>query len=169
VVRLNQKGIGLTVTPSFARLKALDGLGWEVMGTFPDVQVRFEGVEWFNSFGGRFTDLNFGVSTSRYGVKYTLEVLRDGTGEIFRGEPEFFTGAYYFFISAEGALTKEWKISTAVVASPDGGPILFRPKLNWAFEERWETGFQAQVPLGDWAGPLQNVPGRVGLSLNRQF
>lgn len=169
VARLAQKGIGLTVTPSFARLAGKDGFGWEVMGTFPTAQVRFEGVEWFNSLGGRFTDINIGASTSRYGVKYSLEIFRDGMGEIFRSGSGFSAGAYYVFISAEGTLTKEWKLSTAVVASFDGGPVLFRPKLNWTFEERWEAGFQAQVPLGDWAGPLQSVPSRVGLSIDHSL
>ncbi|HVZ79876.1 MAG TPA: hypothetical protein VHE12_03645 [bacterium] len=165
VVRLIQRGIGLTVTPSFARLQGKDGFGWEVMGTFPTVQVRFEGVDWRFANGGDAMDWNLGVSTSRYGVKYTAEVLRDGTGGILGGGSGYSQGSY-LFISAEGTLTPEWKMSTAVVVLLDGGTFLFRPKVTWTFTSHWEAGLQAQVPLGDWDGPLHTWPGRCGFSLD---
>lgn len=165
VVRLAQKGIGLAVTPSIAWMDKQNDLGLEIMGTFPTFQVRFEGVDRLYPDGHTAQDWNLGVSTLRYGVKYTAEVLRDGTGEILADDLNDTPGTYAF-ASVEGTLTTQWKISPAVVAALDGGPILFWPKISWAFALPWEVGFQAQVPLGNWAGPLEKVPGRAGVSLN---
>jgi hypothetical protein len=164
VFRLTQKGIGLTITPSIAWMDKQNELGLEIMGTFPTFQIRFEGVDRLYPDGHTAQDWNFGVSTLRYGVKYTAEVLRDGTGEILADDLNDTPGTY-LFISAEGTLTPEWKISPAVVGSLEGGPILFWPKINWAFAASWEVGIQAQLPLGEGVGPLEKVPGRAGLSL----
>lgn len=46
VLKLVEKGIGITFTPSLAWMIGRNGVGLEASGTFPTAQVRFEGVDW---------------------------------------------------------------------------------------------------------------------------
>src|SRR5271163_2318149 len=83
--RLLNKGIGIGITPSFAWLEGRDGAGLELSGTFPDFQVRLEGVNWFYSNGASRLEWIAGLSTLVQGTKLTLEGLQDATGEALGG------------------------------------------------------------------------------------
>jgi hypothetical protein len=169
VIRLVDKGIGITVTPSLALMTGREGLGLEAVGTFPTVQVRVEGVDWLYPDGHSASNWNLGFSTSREGVKYTAEFLRDETGEILGGYSNGLLQTTYAFLSAEGKFFDQWKAAPALVAPLEGGPFLFWPRASWDFEPSWELGFQAQWIIGNWAGPLDLYPGRTGVSLAYSF
>ena len=169
VVRLVDKGIGLTVTPSLAWMTGRNGAGLELVGTFPMLQVRFEGVDWLFADGHAVAAWNLGISTSHEGIKYTAEVLRDGTGEILgRNSSDNLPGTYAF-ISIEGSLFEKCKTLPSIVAPLEGGPFLFWPQVTCQLEEAWTISAQAQCLLGKWRGPLDMAPGRCGLSLAYAF
>ncbi len=165
VLRLVDKGIGITVTPSLAWMTGRDGFGLEMVGTFPTFQVRLEGEHWIYSDDHAATNWNLGVSTSHDGVKYTAEFLRDETGEILGNYSKQVIPTSYVFMTAEGKFLDQWKAAPAFVAPLEGGPFIFWPKVNWDFESSWELGFQAQWLIGAWEGPLDLYPGRTGVSL----
>jgi len=165
VLKVVDKGIGITVTPSLAWMTGRNGLGLELVGTFPTFQTRFEAVDWLYADNHIAVNWTLGLSTSNEGVKYTAEVLRDETGEILGGYTDQAPPATYVFISAEGKFFEKWKASPAMVLPLEGGPFLFWPKVSWIFEPHWELGFQAQMLLGNWKGPLDLYPGRAGFSL----
>jgi hypothetical protein len=96
LLKVVDKGIGLTVTPSLAWMTGRNGFGLELVGTFPTLQVRLEGVDWLYPDGHTATNWNLGLSTSHEGVKYTAEFLRDETGEILGNYSDHVTQATYF-------------------------------------------------------------------------
>jgi hypothetical protein len=165
VLRLVNKGIGLTVTPSAAWMIGRNGFGLELEGTFPTLQVMLEGVDWLYPDGHTAANWTAGLSTTHEGVKYTAEVLRDQTGEILGVYSDQAPPATYVFISAEGKFFEQWQAAPALVAPLEGGPFVFWTKISWAFAPQWQAGFQAQVLLGNWKGPLDLYTGRAGVSL----
>jgi hypothetical protein len=165
VLRLVNKGIGLTVTPSAAWMTGRNAFGLELVGTFPEVQVRLEGTDWLYADHHTAANWTAGFSTSHEGVKYTAEILRDETGEILGDYSDVVGQATYVYMSAEGSFFSRCKASPALVVPLEGGPFLFWPKVSWNFAPQWDLGFQAQVLLGNWKGPLDLYPGRLGLSL----
>ena len=169
VLKLVDKGIGLTFTPSLAWMTGRTGFGLEAVGTFPTVQVRVEGVDWLYPDGHAATNWNLGFSTSHEGVKYTAEFLRDETGEILGNYSNGLSQVTYVFLSAEGKFFTQWKATPELVAPLEGGPFLFWPRLSWDFEPSWKLGFQAQWLIGHWKGPLDLYPGRTGVSLAYSF
>ncbi len=166
VLRLVDKGIGITVTPSLAWMTGRNGFGLEMVGTFPTLQVRLEGVDWLYPDGHTASNWNLGLSTSHEGVQYKAEFLRDETGEILGNYSDMVTQATYFYLSAEGKISGQWKAIPSLVASFEGGPFLLWPKVSWDFEPSWELGLQAQMILGAWKGPLDLFPGRAGAALS---
>ncbi len=169
VARLVNKGIGLSLTPSFASLTGRDGIGMELSGTFPDFQARFEGVEWFAPGGAVRLEWTAGLSTVMQATQWTLECFQDATGEALRGVSSGTGNGTYFFASAERQFTAQWRFAPALVKALEGGPFLFWPKVSWRFEPSWLLEFQAHLPLGNDPGPLALDPGRVGLSVNYLF
>jgi hypothetical protein len=169
VVRLVDKGIGITVTPSMACLTDRDGLGLEAVGTFPKFQLRLEGVEWLYRGGSAKADWIAGFSTSHQGIQYSAEVLQDGSGEILGAASDGSPQATYVYLLASGNFFPQWKASPGFVAPLEGGPLLFWPQVRWAFQTGWDLGFQAQWPIGEGRGPLDLVPGRTGISMEYQF
>jgi hypothetical protein len=169
VLKLVDKGIGITFTPSLAWMTDRNGFGLEAVGTFPTIQVRLEGVNWLYPDGHTATNWNLGFSTSHEGMKYTAEFLRDETGEILGNDSSQITQVTYAFLSAEGKFFSQWKAAPALVASLERGPFFFWPKLSWGFEPSWELSFQAQWLIGAWEGPLDLTPGRTGVSLAYSF
>ncbi|HEY5039208.1 MAG TPA: hypothetical protein VIJ93_09075 [bacterium] len=170
VLRLVNKGIGLTVTPSFAWMKGRNGLGLEAMGTLPDFQVRLEGVDWLYPDGHAAAEWVVGLSTVKDGTTYTLEAFRDETGNMlgfYSSAPA--SQATYVSASVEKDFTDGWKVSPSLAFSLEGGPLLFWPKASWGFSTHWELEFEAQIQLGRVAGPLALNPGRAGLSVSYSF
>ena len=169
VLKLLEKGIGISLSPSLAWMTGRNGVGLEAVGTFPTVQVRLEGVDWLYPDGHTAVNWEAGLTTTHEGVKYTAEVMGDGTGEVLGSYSAETTQATYVFLSADGKFFEQWKATPALVAPLEGGPLLLWPKLAWTFNPQWELGFQAQVLLGNWKGPLDLFPGRVGVSLGYSF
>lgn len=169
VVRLVNKGIGLTIAPSAAWMTGRNAFGLELAGTFPSFQIRVEGTDWL--YPDQHTAANWiaGISTSHGGINYTAEVLRDQTGEILGMFSDETQQATYIYLTAEGGVLEHWKASPVLVVPLEGGPFLFWPKLTWDFATQWELGFQAQMLLGNWKGPLDLYPGRGGVSLAYSF
>ena len=169
VLRLVDKGIGISVTPSFAWLSGRNGFGLEMAGTFPDFKVYVEAVDWFYGDGNARVEWTAGLSTANKGIVYTAEVLRDETGRILGDFSDRLGEATYVYLSAQGSLFTRWKVTPSLVTPLEGGPFLFWPKVSWTFATPWEAAFQAQFPLGNWNGPLDLYPGRAGLSISYSF
>lgn len=169
VIRLVDKGIGISVTPSFAWLSGRNGFGLEVAGTFPDFKVYGEGVDWFYGDGTTQVEWTAGLSTANKGIVYTAEVFRDQTGRILGDFSDRLGESTYIYLSAQGSLSTQWKITPSLVTPLEGGPFLLWPKVAWKFASPWEAAFQAQFPLGNWSGPLDLVPGRAGISISYSF
>ncbi len=169
VARLVNKMIGLTVTPSAAWLTGRNAFGLELVASLPTVQIRLEGTDWL--YADQHTAANWiiGFSTNHEGVQYSAEILRDGTGEILGMFSDSGNQGTYVFLKAEGAFFSQWKASPGLVVPLEGGPFLFWPKVGWNFAPQWELGFQGQVLLGNWKGPLDLYPGRAGVSLAYSF
>lgn len=165
VLRLVNKGIGLTVTPSAAWMTGRNAFGLEVMGTFPTLQIRLEGTDWLYVDQHTAANWTVGFSTSHEGIKYTAEILRDETGDILGAYSDAASQATYVFVSAEGSFFNFWKAAPALVVPLEGGPFLFWPKVSWGFAPQWDLNFQGQILLGNWKGPLDLYPGRAGASL----
>lgn len=168
-LRLVNKGIGLTFTPSFAWMDGRNGFGLEVAGTFPQFQVRLEAVDWLYPDGHAAVNWNAGLSTVRDGVKYSAEVLRDETGEILGVDSNRRALGTYVFISIEGTFWGEWKAMPSLVTPLEGGPFLFWPKATWDFSPSWQGNFEAQLLLGNWPGLLALRPNRAGISIAYSF
>jgi hypothetical protein len=168
-IRLVNKGIGLTFTPSFAWMNGRNGFGLEAAGTFPQFQVRLEAVDWLYPDGRAAVNWNAGLSTVRDGVKYTAEVVRDETGEILGGDSNRRIQGTYVFISIEGTVLEEWKVTPSLVTPLEGGPFLFWPKASWDFSPSWQGIFEAQLLLGNWPGLLALRPNRAGISIAYAF
>lgn len=169
VVRLVDKGIGITFTPSLSWMTGRNGLGLEMAGTFPNFQVRLEGVDWLYADGHTAADWTAELSTVHKGIRYTAEILGDNTGEILGSDSNGSPRANYIFLSAEGTLEGKWKIAPGLLTPLGGGPFLFWPKASWDFSPSWKLSFQAQLLLGNWPGPLALAPGRCGLSVHYSF
>ena len=169
VLKLMEKGIGITLSPSLAWMSGRNGVGLEVVGTFPTAQVRLEGVDGLYPDGHTAVNWDAGLSTSNEGVKYTAEVMGDGTGEVLGAYSAEITQATYVFLSVDGKFSDQWKARPSFVAPLEGGPFLLWPQVTWTFAPPWELGFQAQFLLGDWKGPLDLFPGRAGVSLAYSF
>jgi len=169
VARLINKGIGISITPSFAWLEGRNGAGLELSGTFPDFQVRLEGVNWFYSNNISRLEWTAGLSTLVQGTKLTLEGLRDATGEALGGWTSVNPDSFYFFASAQRDFSGQWQASSALVKSLDGGPFLLWPKVSYNLSQSWKLTAQAQWPLGSTQGLLGLTPSRSGLSLAYLF
>jgi hypothetical protein len=165
VARLVNKGIGIAITPSFAWLNGRNGAGLELSGTFPDFQVRFDGVNWFYSDGRAQMEWVAGVSGLIQGTKFTLEGLQDTTGDALGGWTMDNPNAFYLFASAQRDFSGQWQANPALVKSLNGGPLLIWPKLSWNWNRDWKLTEQAQWPLGATDGALGLYPSRTGLSL----
>jgi len=166
VVRLINKMIGLTVTPSAAWMTGRNAFGLEIMGSLPDMQVRLEGTDWLYADQHTAADWNIGFSTTHEGVQYSAEILRDETGDILGAYSDTGSQGTYVFLSAKGDFFTQWKATPALVVPVEGGPFLFWPKISWDFAPQWELGFQGQMLLGNWKGPLDLYPGRIAGSLS---
>jgi hypothetical protein len=164
VARLVNKGIGISITPSFARMEGRNGAGLELSGTFPDFQVRLEGVNWFYPDNSSQLEWIAGLSTLVQKTKLTLEGLRDATGEALGGWAISNPGSFYFFASAQTDFSGQWQAAPALVKSLDGGPLLLWPKVLLSLNSAWKLTAQAQWPLGSANGSLGLVPSQTGLS-----
>ncbi len=169
VIRLVNKEIGLSVTPSLALLQGRSGLGLELSGTFPDFQLRLEGVDWLENGETDQVEWIAGFSTLVSGTKLNLEVFQDSTGMVLGSDSSGTSNAAYLFASVEKTFTGQWKAAPALVKSLGGGPLLFWPKVSWGFAPSLELSLQAQVPLGAGDGLLALNPGRTGLSAAYSF
>ncbi len=169
VLRLVNKGIGITVTPSFVSMLGRNGMGVELSGTFPDFQLRVEGVDWLFPDGTARAEWVAGVSTLRQGIAYSVEIYRDETGGVLGDFSAGTVNATYFYTSIEKTFPGDWKISPALVKGIEGGPFLFWPKASWGFEKSWELDVQGQLKIGTVPGPLALVPNRLGLSITYSF
>jgi hypothetical protein len=164
VVRLVNKGIGISITPSFARMEDRNGAGLELSGTFPDFQVRLEGVNWFYPDNSAQLEWIAGLSTLVQKTKITLEGLRDTTGEALEGATSGNPDSFYLFASAQRDFSGQWQAAAALVKSLDGGPLLLWPKVSLTINPAWKLTAQAQWPLGFAGNPLGLEPSRTGLS-----
>ncbi len=164
VARLVNKGIGIGVSPSFARMSGRDGLGVELSGTFPEFQARLEAVDWFYHGGPALLEWVAGLSTVQDKTHYTLEAFQDGTGSVLGGFSNKSRNAFYLFASVGKDFSSKWKVSAALVKSPEGGPLLIWPKASWVFADSEELTLQCQVPLLVDPGPLDLATTRLGLS-----
>lgn len=163
VARLVNRGIGISITPSFARMEGRNGAGLELSGTFPDFQVRLEGVNWFYPDNSVRLEWIAGLSTLVQKTKLTLEGLRDTTGEALGGWASGNPDSFYFFASAQRDFSGQWQAAPALVKSLDGGPLLLWPKVSLNITPAWKLTAQAQWPFGSAGGPLGLVPSRMGL------
>ncbi len=169
IFRLIDKGIGISITPSFAWLEGRNGAGLELSGTFPDFQVRLEGVNWFYPDNSSRLEWIAGLSTLIQGTKLTLEGLRDATGEALGEWISTGFDSFYIFASAQRDFSGQWQPVPALVKSLDGGPFLLWPKVSYHLNQSWKLTAQAQWPLGSTQGSLGLMPGRSGLSLAYLF
>lgn len=169
VLRLVNKGIGITATPSFARLNGRSGLGLELSGTFPDFQLRVEGVDWLYPDGTAQAEWVLGFSTVRNEIAYTLELFRDETGNVLGQDSGGAVNDTYLFTSMEKTFTGEWKVTPALLKGIEGGPFLFWPKVSWDFAPPWELAFQGQFRIGTVPGPLSLLQNRCGISVSYNF
>ncbi len=169
VLRLINKMIGLSVVPSAAWMTGRNAFGLELVASLPTVQIRLEGTDWLYTDQHTAANWTAGFSTTHEGVKYSAEILRDETGEILGMFSDSGAQGTYVFLSAEGAFFNQWKAAPALVVPLEGGPFLFWPKVSWDFAPQWELGFQGQMPVGNWKGPLDLYPGRAGISLAYSF
>lgn len=165
VLRFINKMIGLTVVPSAAWLTGRNAFGLELVASLPMMQIRLEGTDWLYADQHTAADWDAGFSTTHEGIKYSCEVLRDATGDILGMFSDSGSQGTYVFLSAEDAFFSQWKASPGLVVPLEGGPFLFWPKLTWDFAPQWQAGFQGQILLGNWKGPLDLYPGRAGVSL----
>jgi hypothetical protein len=169
IARLINKNIGISITPSFAWLEGRSGAGLELSGTFPDFQVRLEGVNWFYPDNSSRLEWIAGLSTLLQGAKLTLEGLRDATGEALGEWTSDNPDSFYLFASAQKDFSGQWQAAPALVKSLDGGPLLLWPKVFLKLDQNWKMTAQAQWPLGSAGGPLGLTPTRSGLSLAYLF
>jgi hypothetical protein len=169
VIRLVNRGIGITVTPSFATLTGRNGLGLEMVGTFPDLKAWLEGVDWLYSGGISAVDWVAGLSTVHEGATYTLEVLRDESGIMLGGFSDITTRATYISPSYEKNFPGGWRLTGTLAFALEGGPILFWPKGSWNFSPPWEWGLQAHILAGPNQGPLALAPTRLGTWVSYSF
>ncbi|HTA77881.1 MAG TPA: hypothetical protein VK791_12090 [bacterium] len=165
VARLVNKGIGIAITPSFAWLNGRNGAGLELSGTFPDFQVRFDGVNWFYVDGRAQLEWVAGVSSLVQGTKFTLEGLQDTNGDALGGWTAGNPDSFYLFASAQRDFSGQWQANPTLVKSINGGPLLLWPKISWSWNRDWKLTAQAQWPLGATDGALGLYPSRSGLSL----
>ena len=162
LLRLVNRGIGLTFTPSFAWLEGREGLGLKRSELFRI--SRYAGRGWIG--GCRRVCLNSkwiaGISTlENKGMTYNLEVFQDGTGTVLGKDSTGDPSAVYFFASFEGKLAEDWKSKIALVKSPGGGPFLFWPQLEWNFEAAWSVQLEGQLLVVHSSGSLGNNPSRL--------
>ncbi len=164
VARLINKGIGISVSPSFARMIDRDGIGMEASGTFPEFQARLEAVEWLYHYGSAYLEFVAGLSTVQEKITYNLEAFLDGTGSVLGAFSSKPGRVVYLFASVGKDFFTGWKASVGLVKSPVGGPFLFWPKISWAYAESRELDLQCQVPLAVGDGSLDLTTTRMGLS-----
>jgi hypothetical protein len=169
VVRLVNRGIGITVTPSFARLTGRNALGLELVGTFPDLKAWLEGVDWLYPGGSSSVEWVAGLSTVHDGATYTLEVIRDETGGVLGNFSSVASRGTYISPYFERKFPGGWNLTGALAFALEGGPLLFWPKGSWDFSPSWEWGFQAQVLAGPSQGPLCLIPTRLGTWVSYSF
>ena len=146
--RLVDRGIGLSITPSFARMEGRNGTGLELSGTFPDFQVRLEGVNWFYPDNSTQLEWIAGLSTLVQKTKLTLEGFRDATGEALGGETSGNPDSFYFFASAQRDFSGQWQAAPALVKSLDGGPLLLWPKVSLTINPAMETHRAGPMAFG---------------------
>ena len=166
VARLVNKGIGIAITPSFASLTGRNGMGLELAGTFPDFQLRVEGVDWIQPNGVVQFEWIAGFSTLRQGMSYSIELYRDETGRVLGDLSAGTVNATYLFMTMKKEFPGEWRVEPSLVKGIEGGPFLFWPKASWEFTPSWELALQGQLKIGTVPGPLALVPNRLGLSVS---
>lgn len=141
-------------------------MGMELAGTFPDFQVRLEGVDWIYPNGIVQFEWIAGFSTLRQGIAYSIELYRDETGGVLGDLSAGTTNATYLFMTMKKEFPGEWKVEPSLVKGIEGGPFLFWPKASWGFAASWELGLQGQFKVGTVPGPLALTPNRLGLSIS---
>ena len=169
VLRFPNRGIGFLAVPSFARLSGRDGLGLEGFVTFPTFQIRAEAVRWAFTSGSSAVEALAGVSTRVEDGDLCLEWLKDGTGEALGGFSTRGQSADYFYFSFHRAWDKRFSLDSALVKSPEGGPLLFWPKAVLNFGTGWQFSFEAQVSAAFSQGPLAGHSDRFLLGLAYEF
>lgn len=169
IIRLINKGIGISITPSFAWMEGRNGAGLDLSGTFPDFQIRLEGVNWFYPDSSSRQEWITGLSTLVQGTKLTLEGLRDATGEALGGWALTNPDSFYLFASAQKDFSGQWQAAPALLKSLDGGPLLLWPKFFFKLDQNWKLSAQAQWLLGSVQGPLGLIPSQTGFSLAYLF
>ena len=148
VIRLVDKGIGIGVSPSLAILSGRNGAGLELSGTFPEFQVRFEGVDWFYANGSSQWEGIGGLSTVKGQVTYNLEFYRDGTGTVLGNSSTGPSATTYLFASVEGPFPAKWWTYLSLLKSVDGGPLLAWTRIRWSLGGPFTLSLQAWLPLG---------------------
>jgi hypothetical protein len=169
VVRLPNRGIGFSATPSFAHLAGGDEIGLDACLTFPTFQVRLEGADYYFSTGGSSLETVTGLSTVIDQSALVLEWLDDGTGQAMGSYSNQIAAADYLFFSWQRTVGKNWKILPVLVKSLEGGPFLFWPKAVWNFADQWDFTLESQVRIAYSAGPLALNPDRLFMAVGCHF
>lgn len=165
LVRLENKGIGVSGTPLFARLRGREAMGLELSATLKHFQWRLEGTFLRPTGGGPWMPQYVtGLASVLKDFTYGVEFLHDGMGGAL-GDG----GLRGSFVSLYGVTPDLYRLrfSPTLLKPLDGGGLCLKPALSLDLTKRTVCSLEGLWRAGN--GPLSGVSTRIGLSLARSF
>jgi hypothetical protein len=166
VVRVENRGIGVSGTPLFAKREGEDGLGAELSATLKHFQWRLEGMGWHEEgASGRRMEFVTGIYGAFQKFPVGVEFVRDGTGRLLgAGVDTPDKGDNYISMFAETPNIYRFRCSPSLLKSVQGGRWMARPTLTYEFSKRFQMGLDGRWVIGSASGPLAAVPTQWWLS-----
>lgn len=171
VARIENRGIGVSGTPLFAKREGEDGLGAELSATLKHFQWRLEGMGWHEKAqNGRRVELVTGIYGTFRNFPVGAEFVRDGSGRLLgpvAGEPG--PASNYISMFMETPAIYRLRVSPTVVKPLQGGRWLVKPGMTCDVSKHWSVGLEGRKIIGSASGPLDATPTQVWLSTTVTF
>jgi len=171
VARIENRGIGVSGTPLFAKREGEDGLGVELSATLKHFQWRMEGMGWHErAQNGRRVELVTGIYGTFREFPVGAEFIRDGSGRLLGSSVEVPGPASdYLSMFMETPTIYRLRVSPTVVKPLQGGRWLVKPGMTCDISKHCSVGLEGRKIIGSASGPLAAVPTQVWLSTTVAF
>jgi hypothetical protein len=171
VARIENRGIGVSGTPLFAKREGEDGLGLEISATLKHFQWRLEGVGWHEEGqSGRRIELVTGFYGAVQGFPVGAEFVRDGSGRLLsQGNGEQDMSANYLSFFMETPTIYRLRCSPTVMKPLQGGRWLVKPGITCDVSKNCSVGVDGRKIIGTASGPLSSVSTQAWISTTVVF
>jgi hypothetical protein len=166
VVRVENRGIGVSGTPLFVMREGENGLGLELSATLKHFQWRLEGMAWhFDDTDGRRMEIVTGFYGALHKFPVGVEWVRDGSGQLLgSGSSRPGEEANYFSAFMETPAVYRFRCNPMVLHSTQGGRLFVKPGLLFEATSQLHFTLDGRWMVGTSQGPLAAAPTQLEFS-----